>query len=53
MSKTIKVVPVDNGYILTIDDERYSPGIFCYKEAANKQALSDAEYLKCEVVLIN
>lgn len=53
MAKIIKVIPVDNGYVLTINGEQYSPGVFCYKEAANKQALSDAEYLGCEVVLIN
>jgi len=51
--KTIKVMSIENGYILTINDEQYLSGVFCYKDATNKQAILDAEYLGCKVVLTN
>lgn len=51
MSKTIKVMSVKNGYVLTINNQQYTLGIFCCKEGANERAARDAGFLNCEVIL--
>lgn len=51
MNKIIKVLPVEHGYIVTVNNEQYVSGIFITKEGANERALADAKFYGFDVVL--
>lgn len=53
MNKIIKVLPVEHGYIVTINNEQYVPGIFTTKEGANERVLSDAKFYGFDVILVD